>query len=175
MSVPASIIFSNHKIPPGAPVPCALEACFHVTVSFCSAQICMRHFHAIVAFCRKNFQSGMLSSHKFVFTKMLVSAVVYVSGRRRAPGEMNGKSANLNNCMRQIYPEGVPIPLNEMVCIFDADQVANPDFFLKTVPLFDAGDDVGMVLSPQVCSTTCLLVMMPVIHTASWMHIWPCQ
>lgn len=78
------------------------------------------------------------------------AAVVYVSGRRRAPGEMNGKSANLNNCMRQIYPEGVPIPLNEMVCIFDADQVANPDFFLKTVPLFDAGDDVGMVLSPQV-------------------------
>ena len=78
------------------------------------------------------------------------AAVVYVSGRRRAPGEMNGKSANLNNCMRQIYPEGVPIPLHEMVCIFDADQVANPDFFLKTVPLFDAGDDVGMVLSPQV-------------------------
>jgi endoglucanase len=28
-------------------------------------------------------------------------------------------------------------------------QVANPDFFLKMVPLFDAGDDVGMVLSPQ--------------------------
>ncbi|KAK9857954.1 hypothetical protein WJX84_008696, partial [Apatococcus fuscideae] len=77
------------------------------------------------------------------------SEMVYVSGRRRAPGEMNGKSANLNNAMRQIYPEGVPIPLNEMVCIFDADQVANPDFFLKTVPLFDAGDDVGMVLSPQ--------------------------
>lgn len=28
-------------------------------------------------------------------------------------------------------------------------QVANPDFFSKTLPLFDAGDDVGMVLSPQ--------------------------
>ena len=28
-------------------------------------------------------------------------------------------------------------------------QVANADFFLKMVPLFDAGDDVGMVLSPQ--------------------------
>ena len=27
--------------------------------------------------------------------------------------------------------------------------MANPDFFLKTLPLFDAGDDVGMVLSPQ--------------------------
>ena len=29
------------------------------------------------------------------------------------------------------------------------EQVANADFFLKTLPLFDAGDDVGMVLSPQ--------------------------
>ena len=35
------------------------------------------------------------------------------------------------------------------MCIFDADQLANSDFYLKTVPLFDGGDDVGMVLSPQ--------------------------
>ena len=28
-------------------------------------------------------------------------------------------------------------------------QVANPDLFLKMVPLMDGGDDVGMVLSPQ--------------------------
>ena len=28
-------------------------------------------------------------------------------------------------------------------------QVAHTDFFLRTLPLFDAGDDVGMVLSPQ--------------------------
>ncbi|KAK9804363.1 hypothetical protein WJX72_009368 [[Myrmecia] bisecta] len=75
--------------------------------------------------------------------------VVYVSGRQRAPGEVNGKSGNLNNCLSQIYPEGVPVPPNELVCIFDADQVANSDFYAKTVPLFDGGDDVGMVLSPQ--------------------------
>ncbi len=49
--------------------------------------------------------------------------LVYVSGRKRKPGEMNGKSCNLNNCLSQIYPEGVPIPTNELVCIFDADQV----------------------------------------------------
>jgi hypothetical protein len=30
--------------------------------------------------------------------------VVYVSGRFRKKGEMNGKSGNLNNCARQIYP-----------------------------------------------------------------------
>ena len=49
--------------------------------------------------------------------------VVYVSGRQRPKGEMNGKSANLNNCLRQVYPENTPIPANEIVCIFDADQV----------------------------------------------------
>lgn len=31
--------------------------------------------------------------------------VVYVSGRFRKNGEMNGKSGNLNNCARQIYPK----------------------------------------------------------------------
>ena len=38
-------------------------------------------------------------------------------------GEMNGKSGNLNNCLTQVYPEGVPVPSNELTCIFDADQV----------------------------------------------------
>lgn len=51
--------------------------------------------------------------------------VVYVSGRQRPKGEMNGKSANLNNCLRQIYPDNVPVPANEVVCIFDADQVCS--------------------------------------------------
>ena len=36
---------------------------------------------------------------------------------------MNGKSGNLNNCCRQIYPEGCTIPANEVICIMDADQV----------------------------------------------------
>ena len=77
---------------------------------------------------------------------------VYVSGRKRPQGEMNGKSGNLNNCGSQIYPPGTDVPLNEVMCIFDADQVAKRDFFLRTLPFFDGGDDVGMVLSPQVNS-----------------------
>ena len=28
-------------------------------------------------------------------------------------------------------------------------QVAHTDFYIRTLPLFDAGDDVAMVLSPQ--------------------------
>ncbi|KAK9810557.1 hypothetical protein WJX73_000559 [Symbiochloris irregularis] len=74
---------------------------------------------------------------------------VYVSGRQRPKGEMNGKSGNLNNVCSQLYPTGVPIPGTELICIFDADQIAKKHFFLAMVPLFDGGDDVAMVLSPQ--------------------------
>ena len=49
---------------------------------------------------------------------------VYVSGRERKKGEMNGKSANLNNVCSQLYPKDVAVvPGNELVCVFDADQV----------------------------------------------------
>ena len=48
---------------------------------------------------------------------------VYVSGRQRAPGEINGKSGNLNNACRQIYPDGCVIPGTEVICVMDADQV----------------------------------------------------
>ena len=77
--------------------------------------------------------------------------VVYVSGRKRTPGEMNGKSANLNNCLKQIYPDGVPIPGTELVCIFDADQVANVDFFCKMLPKFDAGERLWPVQPHHTC------------------------
>ncbi|DBA93998.1 hypothetical protein WJX77_002685 [Trebouxia sp. C0004] len=94
---------------------------------------------------------GDVTKRKWVQSKAAEKgcSIFYVSGRKRAPGEMNGKSANLNNCLKMIYPGDRAVPPNEMVAIFDADQVANKDFYLKTLPLFDAGDDVGMVLSPQ--------------------------
>ena len=53
----------------------------------------------------------------------LNSDVVYVSGRKRPPGEMNGKSGNINNVCSQLYPPGTVVPGNELICIFDADQV----------------------------------------------------
>ena len=65
---------------------------------------------------------------------------------------MNGKSGNMNNVLAQIYPTGCFIPGNELIAVFDADQIAKPDFFLRTVSLFDAGDDVGMVRGvSQLC------------------------
>ena len=50
--------------------------------------------------------------------------LVYVSGRKRPIGEMNGKSGNLNNVASQLYPEGCTVPSNELLCIFDADQAS---------------------------------------------------
>ena len=53
---------------------------------------------------------------------------------------MNGKSGNINNVCAQMYPQGTKVPGTELLCIFDADQVASKEFFLKTVPLFDGGE-----------------------------------
>ncbi len=39
--------------------------------------------------------------------------------------------------------------LSKVLLVLVPMQVANVDFFTKMIPLFDAGDDVGMVLSPQ--------------------------
>lgn len=69
----------------------------------------------------------------------------YVSGRTRAPGEINGKSANVNNCLKNvIYPEYAEclsdIPMTELVVVFDADMAAKRNFFLKvglTVCVFE--------------------------------------
>ena len=49
--------------------------------------------------------------------------VVYISGRKRPPGEMNGKSGNLNNVAAQLYPKGMFVPGTELIAVFDADQV----------------------------------------------------
>ena len=41
---------------------------------------------------------------KRAWVNLLGPDVVYVSGRYRKKGEMNGKSGNLNNVARQLYP-----------------------------------------------------------------------
>lgn len=50
--------------------------------------------------------------------------IVYVT-RERPKGvkEMNGKSANVNNLARMLYPETESIPPTEVIALFDADQV----------------------------------------------------
>ena len=63
-------------------------------------------------------------THLMCRVEQMGPEIVYVSGRTRAVGEMNGKSANLNNCASQIYPDDLGIPPNELICIFDADQAS---------------------------------------------------
>jgi cellulose synthase/poly-beta-1,6-N-acetylglucosamine synthase-like glycosyltransferase len=58
-----------------------------------------------------------------------------VSGRVRQKGEINGKSANLNHCLTQVIYAGISgpeeIPPTEVLCVFDADMVAKPNFLRK--------------------------------------------
>lgn len=42
---------------------------------------------------------------KRAWVEGLQDDAVYVSGRARKPGEMNGKSGNLNFCAAQLYPK----------------------------------------------------------------------
>lgn len=103
------------------------------------------------------------------WVESLTDDVIYVSGRNRKKGEMNGKSGNMNNVLSQIYPTGCFVPNDELIAVFDADQVAKPDFFLKTTPMFDAGDNVGMVLTPQYNSN---LSKTNDIFNHSNLHFW---
>jgi hypothetical protein len=64
-----------------------------------------------------------------------------VSGRTRAPGEINGKSANLNNCLRNVIfreyeGRAQEIPTRELVVVFDADMAARRHFLLKASSRF---------------------------------------
>lgn len=75
--------------------------------------------------------------------------------RKKPPKSSNPKSDNLNNCLEQIYGKGKLPPEQEVVAIFDADQAAHSHFLTATLPWMDAGDDVGLVQSPQVSSFSC--------------------
>ena len=99
--------------------------------------------------------------------------------RVKGKGETNPKSANLNNCLKQIYGDAIP-PDSEVVAVFDADQAAHSHFFTATLPWMDAGDDVALVQSPQVLPTALLplpvavgvffltLLRMPLLISKNW-------
>jgi cellulose synthase/poly-beta-1,6-N-acetylglucosamine synthase-like glycosyltransferase len=42
------------------------------------------------------------------------------------------------------------IPVNELMCLFDADQTCSKGFFATMLRYIDSGDDVGVALSPQL-------------------------
>jgi endoglucanase len=60
--------------------------------------------------------------------------VIYITGRHGVEKSKNGKSANLNNTLKLIYPdikdpanpdEFMKIPVHELMCLFDADQTCS--------------------------------------------------
>ena len=64
--------------------------------------------------------------------------IMYVTGRDKSLRSLNGKSANLNHCLQLLYPdvndpenddELMKIPVNELMCLFDADQTCSKGFF----------------------------------------------
>lgn len=76
------------------------------------------------------------SEEKRAFIASLGPEARYVTGRTRKPGEINGKSANVNNCLRNVIfseYEGRPqdIPLKDLIVVFDADMAARKNFLLK--------------------------------------------
>jgi hypothetical protein len=80
----------------------------------------------------------------------------YVTGRTRAPNEINGKSGNLNNCLRNVIyadhegePEG--IPAQELIVVFDADMAAKRHFFMKVLEVM-WDEETALCLTPQVRS-----------------------
>lgn len=74
--------------------------------------------------------------------------VMYVTGRPKEKGEINGKSSNLNNCLQMIYPPGITIPNTEILFILDADMVPNQNFFCKVLEVM-AEEAVALCLTPQ--------------------------
>eukprot|EP00879_Flechtneria_rotunda_P011197 GHRR01011695.1.p1 GENE.GHRR01011695.1~~GHRR01011695.1.p1 ORF type:complete len:695 (+),score=198.24 GHRR01011695.1:342-2426(+) len=79
--------------------------------------------------------------------------VHYITGRSRAKEEINGKSANLNNVLKNhIYKDHLQnpsqIPLEEIIIVFDADMQAKPNFFLKLLEVM-VDDKIALCLSPQ--------------------------
>lgn len=74
---------------------------------------------------------------------------VYISGRKRAKGEMNGKSGNVNNICNQLYPDRLAIPGNEVLCIFDADQVFHGWFDRQRTGPYDLTASVRVKLATK--------------------------
>ena len=77
--------------------------------------------------------------------------VRYVAHRPKAAGgEANGKACNLNHALAVIFGEdGSGAGPHDSVAVFDADQVAAPSFFVKTLPALAASPDTALVLTPQ--------------------------
>ena len=96
-----------------------MQECIQLTVKAAAAAILPSGCTRTIYLC----DDGK-DNEKQEYIRSLGAGYVYVSGRTRAKGEKNGKSGNLNNVFSQLYPADVEIPGNEVIVVFDADQVS---------------------------------------------------
>ena len=83
----------------------------------------------------------------------------YVGDRVKQPGQLNGKSANLNHVMlKKIFP-GVrkydEIPPKDIIMVIDCDHMVKPEIFNKMGPCM-LDEKVAVTLVPQVCCSSIL-------------------
>lgn len=83
--------------------------------------------------------------------------VFYVGDRVKQPGQLNGKSANLNHVMLQKIFPGVSkydeIPPKDIIMVIDCDHCVKPEIFNKMGPCM-LDEKVAVTLVPQVrCSS----------------------
>lgn len=77
-----------------------------------------------------------------------------ISGRKKEKKSVNGKSENLNYSIGQIYKKEDQNKENELIVIFDADQIPKDDFLMRLVHNFDYDRKLGLVVTPQMFSNT---------------------
>jgi hypothetical protein len=75
---------------------------------------------------------------------------------RTRPLQINGKSANLNSCLKNVIYKDLAarptdIPKEEVIVVFDADMRAKRSFFCKILEVM-VDDDVALCLTPQAFS-----------------------
>jgi cellulose synthase/poly-beta-1,6-N-acetylglucosamine synthase-like glycosyltransferase len=80
------------------------------------------------------------------------SNVYYIGDRERLPGQLNGKSANLNHViMNKIYPgvkKAEEIPERDVIMVMDCDHMCKPEIFNRMGPCM-RDRKVAVTLVPQ--------------------------
>ena len=110
----------------------------------------------------------------------------YVGDRVKRPGQLNGKSANVNNAvLNHIFPgarSAADVPARHILLIMDCDHMAKPDFFYKLAPCM-LDEAVGIALAPQyfhnhvtpdcldICHAEGIIVKQPYRYGAGMCHL----
>lgn len=92
----------------------------------------------------------------------------------KQPGQLNGKSANLNHVMLQKIFPGVrkydEIPPKDIIMVIDCDHMVKPEIFNKMGPCM-LDEKVAVTLVPQVCNLKCITEVLVLFRLLRVAHI----